>query len=105
MRKSRMTGSALALLALSTTLPGCAGRAVSAAPPPIVTVVDAPDLRPQGELLTCARRPAGFPAAVIGTMTPEARAAAIRIMTAFGANADQLDRLVVFHGGSCGGDK
>lgn len=56
-----------------------------------------PAPRPPADLLTCARRPAGFPAEVIGTMSPAARAAAIRILTAFGANADQLDRLVTFH--------
>lgn len=79
------------------------GRAAEPAPPAPVVVAPAPAPRPQAELLRCARRPAGFPAEVIGTMTPAARAAAIRILTAFGANADQLDRLVAFHDGeACG---
>ncbi|KQR52974.1 hypothetical protein [Brevundimonas sp. Leaf168] len=70
-------------------------------PAPVVSVVTAPAPKPPSELVRCARRPAGFPAAVLGTMTPEARAAAIRILTAFGANADQLDRLATFHGAAC----
>lgn len=89
------------MLALSTTLAACARTAAEAPPPQVVTVA-APEVKPPAELLTCARRPAGFPAAVLGTLTPEARSALQRVMTAFGANADQLDRLVTFHGGECG---
>jgi hypothetical protein len=89
------------MLALSTTLAACARTAAEAPPPQVVTVA-APEVKPPAELLRCARRPAGFPAAVLGTLTPEARAALQRVMTAFGANADQLDRLMAFHGGECG---
>lgn len=84
------------MLALSTTLPACAPT-VAEAPPPEVVTIAVPAPQPPSELVRCARRPAGFPAAVLGQLTPEARQAAQRIMTAFGANADQLDRLVAFH--------
>lgn len=64
-----------------------------------MTVVAAPEVKPPAELLRCAQRPRGLPAAVLGTLTPEARSGLIRLMTAFGANADQLDRLTTFHTG------
>lgn len=62
-----------------------------------MVVREAPAPRPPSELLRCPAAPAGLPATMLGTLTPEARAAVIRLATYAGATADQLGRLIAFH--------
>jgi len=70
-------------------------------PDPVAVVVKA---TPPAELLRCATRPAGIPEdpALIAQIPTAVRAGIIRMATAFGANAAQLDRLIDWNApGSC----
>ncbi|MGQ3317542.1 MAG: hypothetical protein ACT6TH_14605 [Brevundimonas sp.] len=64
----------------------------------------APAERPPAELLRCPAAPTGLPATVLGSLTPEARAAVIRLATYAGATANQLSRLITFHTDEACGD-
>lgn len=52
---------------------------------------------PPGELLRCASRPEGFTAEAWAIIPPDVREKLIEILTAFGGNADLLDRNVNYH--------
>lgn len=51
---------------------------------------------PPAELTRRPVAPAGLPATMLGTLTPEARAAVIRLAAYAGAVAGQLDRLITW---------
>jgi len=77
--------------------PGCAPRTDPPAPLPAPIAVPV-TITPPADLLRCADRPAGLPEdpALVAQIPTRARAGIIRLARAFGANADQLDRLVEF---------
>jgi hypothetical protein len=87
-----MIGLAALGCVLSTTLPGC----VSA--PRLATIGPAVRLesRPPAELSRCARRDVRLPEDQVAILPPALRDALIALATTFGANADQLDRLVTW---------
>lgn len=77
---------------------------VDRAAPVAVPVKDTPP----AELTRCAARPEGLPEdpALYATIPTAVRAGIIRLATAFGANAAQLDRLVNWEQpGSCPAEK
>lgn len=97
----RTASIALGLL-LSTTLPGCARRAVEvpiAAPVPVaVPVKDTPP----AELLQCPPAPAGFPLDATAEMPPTVRSATIRVAKALRDTRDRLLRLIEWNApGTC----
>lgn len=60
---------------------------------------------PPAELLRCPERPEGLPEdpATIAQIPTKIRAGIIRLAKAFGANANQLDRLIDWNApGTCG---
>ena len=90
-------------LLLSMALPGCARNADLGVEVPVPVAVEVKTM-PPAELLRCAERPEGLPEdpALIAQIPTSIRAGIIRMATAFGANAQQLDRLVDWNApGSC----
>ncbi len=89
-------------LLLSTTLPGCARRAVEVpVENPVPVAVEIRDT-PPADLLRCPESPAGFPADAEANMPAGVRAAAIRMARALRERGDQLVRLIRWHNpGAC----
>lgn len=84
-------------LLLSTTLPGCARRAVEVpVEKPVPVAVEIRDT-PPADLLRCPEQPAGFPADAEANMPGSVRAAAIRMARALRERGDQLVRLIRWH--------
>jgi hypothetical protein len=75
--------------------PACAPRPPIKVEVPVPVAVKVKDT-PPAALLACADRPAGLPEdpALVAQIPTRARAGIIRLARAFGANANQLDRLI-----------
>ncbi len=103
MRLLKMTGLALAGLALSTTLAACAHRVAEAPPPEPVVVVRTVKETPPAELLRCPVAPVGLPATGEALIPSDWRAAITRLSRSRGEIADHLGRLIAWHTGrECG---
>lgn len=90
-------------LLASTTLPGCTRTVELPVDRPVPVAVKVDD-KPAAELTRCADRDARLPddADSWAVLPPRLRNALIRFARAFGANADQLDRLINWNvPGSC----
>lgn len=86
---------------LSTTLPGCAHRAVEILPAPPPVVIRVKDT-PPAQLTACPERPAGFPAGAGAVMPAPVRDAVVRLAKAFALNTSRLERLIEWNApGSC----
>ncbi|MDA5192804.1 hypothetical protein [Govanella unica] len=83
------------------TLPGCATRIIEQpAPPPVaVPVRDTPP----ADLLVCPAAPQGFPTdeTAAANLSPEIRAAAIRLASAYADLRGRFARLISWHGSAC----
>lgn len=85
---------------LSMSLAACASG--PSATPSARIVIKAPTVTPPAELVSCPEAPEGFPANASATITPEVRAALIRLAASHGQQADQLRRLIEWlRPGSC----
>ena len=92
LRSVKMIGLAALGCLLSTTLQACGDERPAPLPPaPIVKVVKD---TPPADLLACADRAKPLPTDGLATIPAPLRSALIALATAFGRNADQLDRLV-----------
>ena len=83
---------------LSIALQACAHQAADPAPTAVAVAIRD---TPPAELLACPQRPEGFPLDSIATLPKPVREAAMRLAQSYAEIADQLERLIGWHGPSC----